>query len=407
MKFLAIATFAWPDHFGGAERVIGEVSARLVRRGHGVTLLTSRLEGLPAAETRDGVEVRRYAVDRSSPPAFYRSVFSGVRRALHDPAAAGADLLHVHQPLSGVAAVAPGARRPRPVLCSFYAPYHEEFLARHREGFDAGRAPLSALAVSALMRHADRYLLRRSDRILVLSEFARAQVASLLPAAAGRTAIAPAGVDLDRYRPARDEAEGARAREFLGLPEGTAPLVVSVRRLEARMGLPDLVEACRLLRSRGVALRLAIAGDGPLRAELRERIEAAGLQPCARLLGRVPEPDLPGLYRAASVFVLPTRSLEGFGLATAEALASGLPVVATSAGATPELLSGVPGVSLCPPGDPLALAEALARLLADAGLRRRAAGAAREHAERALGWERHLSAVEGAAAAAVAAVAAR
>ena len=397
MKFLLVATFAWPDHFGGAERVIGEVAARLVRRGHAVTLLTSRLEGLPPAETRDGVEVRRYAVDRGSPPAFYRSVFAGVRRALEDPAAAGADLLHVHQPLSGVAAVAPGARRPRPVLHSFYAPYHQEYLARHREGQDTGRAPAAALAVSALLRHADRYLLRRSDRILVLSEFTRGQVAELLPSALPRTVLAPAGVDLERFHPPRDAAERARADELLDLPEGDAPLVVSVRRLEARMGLADLIEACRLLRTRGVALRLVIAGDGPLRGELRAQIERAGLPGCARLLGRVSEAELPDLYRAASVFALPTRSLEGFGLATAEALASGLPVVASSAGATPELLADVPGTVLCPPGDPPALARALAPLLADAAGREAAGRAARAHAERSLGWERHLAAVEEAA----------
>ena len=394
MKFLVVATFAWPDHFGGAERVIGEVTTRLARRGHAVTLLTSRLEGLPEAESRDGVEVRRFRVDRGSPPAFYRSVFSGVRRALEDPAAAGADLLHVHQPLSGVAAVAPGARRPRPVLCSFYAPYHEEYLAKHREGRDGGRAPVPALAVSALMRHADRYLLRRSDRILVLSEFSRGQVAELLPSAAGRTRVAPAGVDLARFRPPRDAAERARADDLLDLPEGSSPLVVSVRRLEARMGLSDLVEACRLLRTRGVRLRLVIAGDGPLRHELRAQLERAGLVSCGRLLGKVSEAELPDLYRAAAVFALPTRSLEGFGLATAEALASGLPVVATSAGATPELLSGVPGSVLCPPGDPHALARALGPLLEDAGARERAGRAARAYAESALGWERHLDAVE-------------
>jgi len=176
-----------------------------------------------------------------------------------------------------------------------------------------------------------------------------------------------------------------------------------VRRLEPRMGLADLVEACRLLRASGVALRLVIAGDGPLRAELRAQVERAGLVGCARLAGKVSEAELPDLYRAASVFVLPTRSLEGFGLATAEALASGLPVVATSAGATPELLAGLRGAAVCPPGDPAALARALAPLLADAAARESAGRAARAHAEAALGWERHLDAVEESARAVVAA----
>ena len=164
MKFLQVATFAWPDHFGGAERVIGEVTTRLAARGHEVTLLTARLGELPAAERRDGVEVRRYAVDRGSPLAFYRSVFHGVRRALRDPAAAGADVLHVHQILSGIAALAPGGAR-LPAMLSFYAPYHQEFLARFREGRGEGEVPPRAALLSALMKHGDRHLLRRCKQV--------------------------------------------------------------------------------------------------------------------------------------------------------------------------------------------------------------------------------------------------
>ena len=108
MKFLSVATFSWPDHHGGAERVIGEVARRLVARGHEVTLLTSQTGGQAAAERRQGVEIRRYPVDRRSPVRFYRSVIRGVRRTLSDPACAGADIAHLHQIVSGLAALAGG-----------------------------------------------------------------------------------------------------------------------------------------------------------------------------------------------------------------------------------------------------------------------------------------------------------
>ncbi len=398
MKFLSVATFCWPDHYGGAERVIGELGPRLVARGHSVVQLTARLPGTEERGHHDGVTVLRYPVDRRSPARFYRSVFAGVRALLRQPASAGADVLHVHQLVSGLAAVTPGGARRLPVLQSFYAPYHEEYLARHRGGRDDGEAPAGARTVAALLRRGDRYLLGRARRIVALSRFSLEQVERLQPAARARCTLAPAGVDLDRFRPARDAHERQRGALGLALPDGEGPLVLSVRRLVARMGLPDLIEACARLAAQGQPLRLAIAGEGELREELAARLEGSGLGARARLLGRVPEERLPDLYRAADVFVLPTRALEGYGMVTAEALASGLPVVATRAGATAELLAGVEGAVLCAPGDPAGLAAALAPLLAEAGRRAHAARHPRAAAEARCDWSGHVAAVERAAA---------
>ncbi|MGQ0552513.1 MAG: glycosyltransferase family 4 protein [Planctomycetota bacterium] len=411
MRIVAVATFAWPDHFGGAERVLGEVSERLVRRGHAVTLITAQLDGTAPREQRDGLRVLRYPVQRDSPPRFYRSVFSGVRAALRDAWAADAELLHLHQPLSALAALAPGTPLRRPSLLSFYAPYHEEYLARFRGGQATGAAPLAARAVSAVLRGGDRYLLRRADRILVLSQFSRGQVGGLLPAALARTTVAFPGVDLERFRPARETAERAACRARFGLPEDGSPLVLSVRRLVPRMGLPDLIEACRRLLADCTKLnaasppapRLVIAGTGEQAATLRQLASEAGLGSRTHWLGRVEDADLPALYRAASIFALPTRALEGFGMATAEALASGLPIVATDVGATRELLAGSSGATLVAPNAPAELAAALGPLLKSAALREESGLKARRHAEQLLSWDRHLAAVETQAQAALAA----
>jgi glycosyltransferase involved in cell wall biosynthesis len=397
VRFLVIATFAWPDHYGGAERVIGELSTRLAARGHDVLLVTSDTGGLPSRETRNGVDVLRYPVDRASPPRFYRSVFRGVRATLREAAGFGADLLHVHQPLSGVAAVAPGAVRPVPVLSTFYAPHHEEYLARFRDGRPDGTVPATARALSAVLRHGDRYLLRRSRRVLVLSRFSRDQVETLCPEALERTSIAPAGVDLERFRPARNEQERRACLTRFGLSASAGPAVLSVRRLVPRMGLADLLEACRLIDAADTPWQVILAGEGPLADALAARAREAGLADRVRLLGRVPDDALPDLYRAASVFALPTRALEGFGMATAEALASGLPVVATRAGASAELLENVSGSALCDPDDPQALARALGPLLASGEARSQAGTAARRHAEQHLTWDGHVGAVESAA----------
>lgn len=387
-----MATFAWPDHYGGAERVLGELCARLAARGHAVTLLTARVGDQPPQETRAGVQVLRYAVERGSPLRFHASVRRGVRAALARRDGPPPDVVHLHQLASGLAALGTRLVRRSPRLLTFYAPYHQEWLAGRLDGRPEGRADLRTRALAGWLRRADRRLVRGAHALLALSRFSLAQLAALDRDAAARCTLAPPGIDLQRFRPAP-----AGDPQPAGAPGSAPPLVLSVRRLVPRMGLADLVEAARRLRERGVPARVAIAGDGPQRDELQARARAAGLGGGLTLLGRVPDAELPALYRSAAVFALPTRSLEGFGMATAEALASGLPVVATDAGASPELLAGVEGCALVRPGDPEGLARELQRLLQDPARRARAAAAARAHAERHLGWEDHVQAVEEAA----------
>ncbi|MCB9896372.1 MAG: glycosyltransferase family 4 protein [Planctomycetes bacterium] len=399
MRVCVLTTFAHPDHFGGAERVVAEVARRLAARGHAVRLLTGRVAGTPERESREGLEILRFPMQTGRGSLrFYRSVWSGVRAALRTGVAADCDVLSLHQPLSGAAALVRGVPVPKARVLSFYAPYHLEYLARFREGRERGAVPLRARAVAGALRRVDRMLVRRCQRLLVLSRFSLAQVEDLVPGAGARTTIAPAGVDLARLRPGA--VDGARRAE-LGLPDGDEPLLLTVRRLVPRMGVPDLLEASAALLRAGCVHRLAVAGTGEAEDALRAQAAALGLGERVRFLGRVPDDALPDLYRAADVFVLPTRSLEGFGMVTAEALASGLPVVATEAGASTEVLADVPGARLVPAGDAHALAEALGALLGDDAERARAASAARTHAERHLTWDAHLDAFERAAEAAL------
>lgn len=397
MKILAVATFCFPDHFGGAERVLHDVCARLAARDHQVTLLTGQVGDSLPSETRDGVRVVRYPVVQGSPLRFYRSVWSGVRKALASGVGRDADVLSVHQMLSAAAALLPGGSPVRARVCSFYAPYHLEYLARWRHGHEQGAVPLAPRMVSRVLAGLDRAVLARCQEVLVLSRFSLDQVKALRPDAVERTTIAPAGVDLARFLPASDPAQRRACALRLGLPDDGQPVLLSVRRLVPRMGLPDLLAAVARLCGEGLGVRLAIAGDGPERGHLLELADGLGLSDRVSLLGRVPDADLPDLYRAADVFVLPTRSLEGFGMVTAEALASGLPVVATDAGASGEVLSGVDGAVLVPAGDPVTLANALRPLVADAHARSAAGAAARAHAKHRLSWDGHLDAFEAAA----------
>ena len=150
--------------------------------------------------------------------------------------------------------------------------------------------------------------------------------------------------------------------------EASPPEALYVGRLSSEKGILDLLAAAD-------GMKLVVAGDGPL----RERVPGA--------LGFVPHHELSPLYERAAVVACPSRR-EGFGIACAEAMAHGRPVVASAVGGLLDLVvDGETGI-LVPPGDVERLRAALQHLLDDAALRREMGEAARARAKQELSWER-------------------
>jgi glycosyltransferase involved in cell wall biosynthesis len=152
------------------------------------------------------------------------------------------------------------------------------------------------------------------------------------------------------------------------------PLILAAGRLASQKGFGLLIEAARGWQDLSPLPLLAIAGSGPLQAELAAA--AAALGPSVVLLGQ--RADVPSLLAAADLFVLPSR-WEGQSLVLQEALRAGRPIVATRAGGTPDL-TGEDGALLVPPDDPAALTAAVRQVLGDPALAGRLAEAARDRA---------------------------
>lgn len=176
------------------------------------------------------------------------------------------------------------------------------------------------------------------------------------------------GVDLRRFQP---EPRSERVM----------PMILAVGRLVEKKGLPYLLDACALLRERGVSFHCRIVGGGPLKDALRTQIATLGLEDTVMLLGSRTQEQLLEIYRTATVVTLPCVVLEngdrdGIPNVLVEAMGMGIPVVSTNVSGIPELIvSGENGL-LVPPQDATALADALARLLANEDLRRRLGEAA-------------------------------
>lgn len=390
LKILMLTTFFHPDKFGGGERVVFELARGLSALGHDVKVLTHRAPDTKEEELLAGFRVKRYPATFSSRFGFYYSVFRGAKKALKCCMKEERfDIVHTHQLLSAFAAHFPLSIAKEKTVASFYAPYHKEFETKHLEGRPAsesstGLRPGAAL-VSRLLAKADALVLKRAAAVVVLSRFSLSQVENLSENAAKKTSVIPAGVDLERFCPAAD-ADRQALKKRIGLPAGQ-PVLLCVRRLVERMGIEDLIDAAGMLAEQNVRFSLVIGGEGPLCTSLEDRAGASPAAGLIRFTGRIPEKELPDWYRASDLFVLPTRSLEGFGMVTLEAMACGVPVAGSNVGATPELIKPLdPALIFEEPG-PASMADKLKVLLADTGKLDSLGKKAREIAMRGHGWD--------------------
>jgi sugar transferase (PEP-CTERM/EpsH1 system associated) len=190
------------------------------------------------------------------------------------------------------------------------------------------------------------------------------------------------GVDTDKFHPAdgREHAIAAQAGDNFG-PDKF--LIGTIGRLDAVKDQATLIRAFARLITERPALaqtaRLVIIGDGPLHGELRALLEQENLLHLCWLPGS--RDDIPALLRSLDLFVLPSLN-EGISNTILEAMASGLPVVATDVGGNPELVVDGETGRLVPPADPAALAGAIEDYMAAPGKAAAVGRAARQHAER-------------------------
>jgi len=209
-------------------------------------------------------------------------------------------------------------------------------------------------------RWVEQRLTRRTERVIACSEHVRTHLVRRVGLRPEKVALVYNGVDTELFAPAApDDAQRAAVRAELGFgPDET--LIGTVGHLNRQKGHDVLIEALAHVLRREPAARIVIAGRGPLRKRLEALASDHGVASKVRFAGLVS--DVPRLLRAFDLFAFPSR-WEGFGIALIEAMAAGLPVVASRTGGITEIVEdGVSGL-LVAPGDAGGLAATLARVL--------------------------------------------
>jgi glycosyltransferase involved in cell wall biosynthesis len=321
----------------GTAAAIGGLGRALRARGHHVARVA------PLAPWPTGLTARRL---------FFNLYAPALIRALPYDLVVGFDIDGVL--LAG--------RSAAPYVCSVKGVIAEELL--HERG--AVRCLLWSLS------RLERLNARRAPRVLTTSDYCRRKLGTHYGVPANRVRLVPEGIDLPRWRHLLDAPGG---------PEREGQTILCVARQYPRKHIADLLRAFAHIAPRFPRARLVIIGDGPEHSRLRLLAAALGLDPGC-LLGALPDDDdVVGWYRRAGIFCLPSVQ-EGFGIVFLEAMAAGLPIVASKAAAVPEVVPHGLAGTLVSPGNIHALADALAELLGSAALRTRLGAYGREHVSR-------------------------
>lgn len=361
---------------GGQNVHVAELSAALTRRGHQVTVYTRRDDaGLPErVHTPAGYEVVHVAAgpaahvpkDQLLPfmPAFGDYL-------AEDWADDRPDVAHAHFWMSGIAAQRAARRHGIPTVQTFHA---LGVVKRRHQGSD-DTSPGDRLEIEAqLAREATWVAATCADEVFELVRIGRDRA---------RITVVPCGVDVAEFHPVGPAA-----------PRDRRHRIVTVGRFVPRKGFDDLIRALPSIPDAELVIVGGPQGSGladdPEAARLRALAAAQGVADRVRFYGPVARSDMPAVLRSADV-VACTPWYEPFGIVPLEAMACGVPVVASAVGGMLDtVVDGVTG-RLVPPKSPAELADAITSLLGNASLRSTFGRAGRDRARSRYSWDRVAS----------------
>jgi phosphatidyl-myo-inositol alpha-mannosyltransferase len=348
MKVALVSPYDWA-HPGGVSEHIRHLARQLRNLGHDVRML--------APSSRKDEDADFYRIGGVVPIRLNDSVaritlsFNLARRVQEIMDTEAFDVLHLHEPFMPALPLTVLRMSHVPSVGTFHA------YAKRNLGYYYGRPFFAPY-------------LRRLQETIAVSGPAREFLRQYFPEANPR--VIPNGVDVDTFRPDHTPIRHLR--------DGMVN-VLFVGRLEKRKGLRDLVLGFRDLQCRVERSRLVIVGDGPQRSEIEKLIEKHRV-PNVVMAGYVPRSVLPRYYASADIACFPATGGESFGVVILEAMASGLPVVASEVPGYLSVVSAGRDSLTVRPRNPIELGAALTVLARDSELRARLGRAGLEKAQR-------------------------
>ncbi len=353
---------SFPPEIGGIQAHLAHLAPALAAQGHQVKIVTLRREkGQRIRDEYEGVEVIR--VPQLKLPKLQTAQYLALATAvlIAQRLRGQADVVHYHTywPDAFTAFL---VNKFVPVV---YTAHESRFLIMAEQARFQKRLQLA-------LRPFQTVIAPSTELMLVARKF------GVDPA---KSTFIPNAVDSQKFSPAVARG-GMRSR--YGIP-ADHDVILCPRRLVPKNGVESLIESLPLIRQSCDQISVVVAGDGPERQKLEQRVRELRLQNSVIFTGSIANDDLPAFYADADVVVIPSL-MEATSIAGLEAMASACAVVATGVGGLPEIIDDGRTGLLVPPRDPNALAAAIIRVLENPQLRKQLGEAARARVEREFTW---------------------
>ena len=339
MRIVILVYLFPPKWLAGTEIATYNIAKYLARRGHEVHVITSWDEGLPKESFEEGFYVHRIRVPRLKTVGYTLHAL----RELLLIKELSPDIVHAQSIPRGAACIL--ARKLFGIPCVVWGQGSDVYLPwRFKE------------VVS-------KFVLGNADALIALTEHMKQKMIEILNRERNCVFVIPNGIDYEFF------SGYLRKRDsVISKPRNDEKVILYVGRLEPVKGVRYLVQAMRILKDMVRNLKLTIVGDGSERKCLKELVRNLGLEDHVVFVGRVPHDKIPEYMASADVFVLPSLS-EGFGMVVVEAMAMGLPVIASRVGGLPEIIKDCENGFLVEPRNPRDIAEKIILLLTNDDLR--------------------------------------
>jgi glycosyltransferase involved in cell wall biosynthesis len=361
---LLLINYEYPPLGGGAGNATAHLAREFTLLGAEVMVLTSGYRGLPSQETSNGFAVKRIPtirrrLDRCTPVEMLTFMMSATL--------AGLRLTRSWRPDFTIAFFGIPCG---PVAYTLKAIYGVPYIVSLRGGDVPGFQSYDLALYHRLMKPAIRFLWRQATCVVANSQGLRDLAQSTEPVVTIN--VIPNGVDVQRFRPAGSSDRNGPVR------------LLYVGRLTYQKGVDVFIQALQRLDSR-IQFEVELVGDGNARRPLERMVQKSGLLERLHFTGWLDRTEIPQRYQQADIFVLPSRD-EGMSNVILEAMASGLPVIATSLGGNTELVRHGENGLLVKPDDSEQLADALLELINKVELRQRMGSSGRALVERGYSW---------------------
>jgi len=352
MKIAIIVPLFPPKWLAGMELATWNIAKHLVRRGHEVHVITTRDAGLTGESQEEGFYVHRLRCPKAR--------FLG-------------PLLFLIKALLALRKINPNIIHAQSIFPGLYALIAKKVLGKPYLLQNHGMVYVSR----PFRNQISKLVLRNADAVLALTEDMKEEMQKIC---SRDIHVLPNGIDLEKFESlSKDEM---RCKLQIKTDER---LVIFVGRFRPVKGVEYLIKSMEIIRQRDQSIRLVLVGEGPEEENLKSLTKQLKLEGCVEFVGQISTEKVPQYMAASDVFVLPSLS-EGFPLVSLEAMASGLPIVATKVTGLPEIIEDGENGFLVEPRSPEQIAQKVLLFFEDNELRGTMSRNNKEKAKK-YGWE--------------------